>query len=113
MREFRMGRNTTEYYTSFQDLAKAFGCRPVNKKTKDEKKLASQQEKFVNSHKCKACGNPMRWVEGTSTMVCSNEKCRGIKQTRTDKEGNEIVTYLPSYDLLDEKGASIAYNLFS
>lgn len=113
MREFRMGRNTTEYYTSFEELAKAFGCRPANKKTKDEKKLADQQNKFRARHKCKACGNPMVWVEGTSTMVCANDKCRGIKHTRTDKEGNEIVTYLPSYDLLDELGSEIAYNLFS
>ena len=55
----------------------------------------------------------MRWVEGTSTMVCSNEKCRGIKHTRTDADGNEIVTYLPSYDLLDSRGTEIANIIFS
>ena len=113
MRDFRLGRNTTEHYSSFEECAKAWNCRPVKKKTDDEKKLAKQQEKFANSHRCKACGNPMGWVEGTSTMVCANEKCRGIKQVRTDKEGNEIVTYLPSYDLLDNKGFEICNNLFS
>lgn len=113
MREFRMGRNTTEHYSSFEEAARAWKCRPVNKKTKDMKKLASQQEKFVNSHRCKACGNPMRWVDGTSTMVCSNDKCKGIKHTRTDADGNEIVTYTPSYDLLDEKATEICNNIFS
>lgn len=113
MRDFRLGRNTTEHYSSFEELGKAFGCKPVSKVTKDMKKLASQQEKFVNSHRCKACGQPMRWIEGVSTMVCSNEKCRGIKHTRTDADGNEIVTYTPSYSLLDEKGFEICTNIFS
>lgn len=113
MKDFRMGRNTTEHYTSFQECAKAFGCRPVSKVTKDMKKLKDQREKFCERHRCAACGQPMSWVEGTSTMVCSNEKCRGIKQTRVDKDGNEIVSYLPSYDLLDDKGFSIAQNIFT
>ena len=113
MRDFRMGRNTTEHYNSFEDCAKAFGCKPVVKRTKDEKKLEKQREVFTGKHICKACKNPMTWVEGTSTMVCANEKCRGIKTVRTDKDGNEIVTYLPSYDLLDEIGMEIAGNIFS
>ena len=113
MKSFRMDRNTTEHYTSFTELAAAFGCRPVNKKTKDVKKLEKQREVFCGKHRCKACGQPMTWVEGTSTMVCSNDKCKGIKHTRTDADGNEIVTYLPSYDLLDELGTDIAYNIFS
>ena len=113
MKSFRMDRNTTEHYTSFQELGKAFGCRPVNKQTKDVKKLEKQREVFCGKHRCKACGQPMTWVEGTSTMVCSNDKCKGVKHTRTDADGNEIVTYLPSYDLLDELGTDIAYNIFS
>lgn len=113
MREFRMGANTTEHYSSFEDCAKAFGCRPVVKKTSDMKKLTSQQENFNNSHKCKVCGSPMRWVKGTSTMVCSNEKCKGFKHTRTDADGNEIVTYTPSYNLLNDKGFEICNNIFS
>ena len=113
MRDFRMGRNTTEHYSSFEEVARAFGCRPVKKKTDDEKKLAKQQEKFVNSHRCRTCRNPMNWVEGTSVMSCKNPTCKGIKQVRTDKDGNEVVTYLPSYDLLDEVGTDIANNIFS
>ena len=44
----------------------------------------------------------MEFINNTSTMACKNPKCKGIKQVRLDKEGNEVVTYLPSYDLLDE-----------
>lgn len=113
MKSFRMGRNTTEHYTSFEDAAKAWGCRPVNKKNKDEKKLAEQQEKFCGKHKCKACGQPMTFVGNTSVMSCQNPTCKGIKHIRTDKDGNEIITYLPSYDLLDETGTEIANVIFS
>lgn len=113
MREFRMGANTTEHYSSFQEAAKSWGCRPITKQTKDKQKLEKQREDFCARHKCKSCGNPMSWIEGTSTMICVNEKCRGIKYTRTDKEGNENVIYLPSYDLLDNTGTEIAHNLFS
>lgn len=113
MRKFRMDNNTTEHYTSFEEMAAAWGCRPVSKVTKDMKKLEKQREVFCGKHRCKACGNPMTWVDGTSTMVCNNEKCRGIKHTRIDADGNEIVTYTTSYDLLDEIGTDIASNIFS
>ena len=113
MRAMRLGNNTTEHYTSFEELAAAWGCKPVSKVTKDMKKLKDQQEKFRGKHKCKACGEPMEFINNTSTMACKNPKCKGIKQVRLDKEGNEIVTYLPSYDLLDELGAEIGNNIFS
>ena len=54
----------------------------------------------------------MVFVGNSNTMVCSNENCKGIKHTRTDSEGNEIVTYAPSYDLLDALGMEIGNNLF-
>ena len=113
MKEIRLGNNTTAHYSSFEELAVAFGCKPVSKVTKDMKKLQEQQEKFKGKHKCKACGEPMEFINNTSTMACKNPKCRGIKQVRTDKEGNEIVTYLPSYDLLDTLGMEIGINIFS
>ena len=112
MREFRMGCGTREHYTSFEECAKAWGCKPVIKKTKDANKLASQQEKFCARHKCKACGQPMTYVGGNQ-MTCTNEKCKGIKVEREDKEGNKIVSYVVSYELLDELGAEIANNIFS
>ena len=113
MKEIRLGGGFKEHYSSFEEMAKAYGHKPVIKKTKDANKLASQQEKFCARHKCKACGNPMMFIGNTNVMVCSNEKCKGLKQTRTDKEGNEVVTYTTSYDILDELGAEIGNNIFS
>lgn len=112
MKTFRMGRNTTEHYSSFEEAAKAWNCKPVNKRTKDEEKLKKQRETFCSKHKCKACGEPMVWISG-SIMACANEKCKGIKVEREDFEGNKIVSYVTSYDLLDDTGKEIAYNIFS
>ena len=113
MRTIRLSNNTTEHYSSFEELAAAWGCKPVSKVTKDMKKLKEQQDRFKERHKCRACGEPMEFINGTSTMTCKNPKCKGIKQIRLDNEGNEIVTYLPSFDLLDELGSDIANNIFS
>ena len=113
MKVKRLGNNTTECYSSFEELGKAWGCRPVSKVTKDMKKLEEQKNKFRAKHKCRACGEDMEFINNTSAMACKNPKCKGIKQVRTDKEGNEIVTYLPSYDLLDELGAEIGNAIFS
>lgn len=113
MKEFRLGNNTTACYYSFEELAAAWGVKPVSKVTKDMKKLQEQQTKFRERHRCKACNEHMEFIQGTSAMACRNPKCRGIKQVRLDKEGNEIVTYLPSYDLLDELGTNIANVIFS
>ena len=113
MKVKRLGNNITEHYSSFEELAAAWGCKPVSKVTKDMKKLKEQQEKFRGKHKCKACGEPMEIINSTSVMACKNPKCKGIEQVRTDKEGNKIVTYLPSYDLLDELGMEIGNNIFS
>jgi ribosome-binding ATPase YchF (GTP1/OBG family) len=113
MREFRMSKTTKEHYSSFEEMRHAWGLKPVVMKTKDENKLESQKQTFVNKHRCRACGKPMVFVGNSNTMVCSNENCKGIKHTRTDSEGNEIVTYAPSYDLLDALGMEIGNNLFS
>jgi len=112
MKEMRLGRNTTAYYTSFEELAKSWGCRPVSKATKDMKKLESQKEKFCAKHHCRACGNPMTYIGGNQ-MTCTNERCKGIKIEREDKEGDKIISYVVSYDLLDDLGAEIARNIFS
>lgn len=113
MKEYRLSKNTTEHYNSLQELGAAWGCKPVTKRTKDEKKLEGQRNAFNSKHRCKSCNQPMFWIGGTSVMSCKNPDCKGIKNTRTDVDGNEIVTYLPSYDLLDSIGAEIANNLFA
>ena len=106
-----MGRNTTEHYSSLEELGNAWGCKP---KKKDEKEIKKKQEKFLShkDNKCKACGESMTWIGG-SMMVCMNEKCKGIKVEKKDSEGNKTVTYETSYGLLKEELADYANYLFS
>ncbi len=111
MKEFRKSRGVTEHYTSLEELRKAYGLEPVIKQTKDKEKLQKQRENFCNFHKCPACGQPMSYLGG-SMMACKNEKCKGIKHERKDNDGNTIVTYSVSYDILDEKYAERAENIF-
>ena len=111
MKEFRMGKNTTEHYNSLEELRVAFGCKPIIKQTKDKDKLQKQREKFCGFHKCKACGEPMVY-NGGNIMTCANEKCKGIKVEKKDAEGNTIITYLTSYELLDDHFAEVAENIF-
>lgn len=112
MKAYRMGRNTTEHYTSFEEAAAAWHCKPFSRKTKDENKLLKQQNDFCERHKCPACGQPMSFVGG-SWMTCKNEKCKGIKDEYTDAEGNKITSYRVSCKQLDAKGAEIANVIFS
>ena len=113
MKEYRLSKDTTEHYASLEELRAAYGCKPIKKRTSDEKKLQSQRAVFNGKHKCKACGCNMEWINGTSVMSCKNTACKGLKAVRTDIDGNEIVTYYPSYDLLDSVGAEIAENIFA
>lgn len=111
MKTFRLGRNTTEHYSSFEDAAKAWGCKPI---TKNEEKMKKLQEKFVANprFKCKACGEQMSYTGGNQ-MTCINEKCKGVKIERDDAEGNKTTSYITSYYLLDEKDASYANYIFN
>ncbi len=112
MGNYRMSKDTTERYTSFEDLRNAWDMTPVIKKTKDLTKLEKQKEAFVNKHKCKACGQPMTYIHG-NIMACTNSDCKGIEIKRKDKEDNILVSYINSFDLLEDKGAEIANNIFS
>ena len=113
MKAFRMGRNTTEHYSSFEEAAKAWGCKPFSRKTKDEKKLAKQQEDFCAKYKCSACGQPMKYIGGR-WMACANEKCKGIKVEREDFEGNKIVSYRTSCEYIKrDNDAEYASGIFS
>lgn len=107
MREEKSGKR----YFGFSELAEAYGIKPQKKRTKDKKKLEKQRETFLNRHICETCGEKMTQVS-YNVMSCCNPKCKGIKKETTDNEGNTRVTYLPSFHLLDEKGADIAYNIF-
>lgn len=110
MREFRKGKNCTEHYTSFSEAAKAFGCREVVKRTKDENKLAMQREKFLGI--CKVCKQPLHLVSGCNVLSCTNPDCRGVKMTGTNEDGSTYEWYIPVNRVLDSKGAEIARNLF-
>ena len=114
MREFRLSKGVTERYTSLEELGQAFGCKPYIKQTKDKEKLKKQRENFCNHYRCRACGEPMVWMGelGESVMICKNEKCKGIKHERIDTEGNTIVSYSVSYEILDNKFADRAKNIF-
>lgn len=107
----RIENNGIRYF-GFTELAGAFNLKPFVKVTSDKEKLKDQRDKFVSKHKCRACGQPMEYIGGNQ-MVCKNPICKGIKVEKTDSEGNKIVNYLPSFSLLDTKGAEIASNIFA
>ena len=114
MKSFRMGRNTTEHYSSFQELAQSWGCKPVVNKPQNKEKAKMLQEKFCNKpkHKCKACGEPMTYIGGNQ-LTCTNEKCNGIKVEKNLPDGSKSVTYVTSYFLLEDEDASYAKYIFS
>lgn len=99
-------------YSSFEELAKSMNIKPVSKVTKDKKKLEEQQERFLSKHKCKACGHPMTYIGG-NMMTCTNPECKGIKVTKENEDGTKSISYITSYDLLDDIGGEIAGNIFS
>ena len=104
--------NESQHFYSFAELGAAMGLKPVSRVTSDKNKLNSQREKFQARHLCPACKQPMEYISGTSVMVCKNPSCKGVKSTKTDDEGGTIVTYSPSFDLLDHVGTEIASNIF-
>lgn len=110
MREFRKSKDCTERYTSLEELRKAYGLKPVKKRTDDEEKLKIQREKFLGT--CRVCGKPLSWINDTSVCACKNPECKGFKMTSTTEEGEEKVWYIPVTRMLDSQGMQIAQNLF-
>lgn len=108
--EMRLGKGFTTYYNSLEELAEAWNCKPVVKRTKDLDKLKSQQEKFLG--KCKACGQNLSFLHDTNILCCQNEACKGYKIVTKNEDGTENVRYAPVYRVLDEVGAEIGANLF-
>lgn len=101
-----MNKNNKNY-TSFSDLAKDWNCQPYVKKIRNAQKLKAVRNKFFEKHICKGCGYPMVWKEGTYIAVCSNSDCKGVPHKKKDGE----ITYYPSFEILDEKGFSIASSI--
>ena len=110
--EYRKAKGVKEQYNSLEELRKAWGCRELGKRrTRDLDKLEAQRAAFCSHHICTGCQKPMTYVGGNQ-MACTNPDCRGIKIERTLADGTKVVNYEVAYDLLDEKYAEVAYNLF-
>ena len=106
MKEFRKGKNCTEYYSSLEDLRKAWGRKPIEKKRpKDENVLQEKREKFLGV--CPVCKSPMKYAS-PSYSVCSNADCKG---RNIAKQGEEP-RYITVIREFDSKGKTIALNLF-
>lgn len=112
MKVYRTSKGETEHYTSFEELGKAWGCKIKRKQTKDKNKLQKQREDFCGRHICNACKKPMEF-DGGNLMVCKNPDCNGIKNEKILDSGEKKIWYTPSYDLLDDRSASIAENIFA
>ena len=111
MREFRKSKDCTEHYTSFEELRKGFGLKPIKRKTDDAEKLKAQQEKFLGT--CRVCKHGLVLVKGTNILTCQNPDCKGMKITSNNEEDDsEKVWYVPVTRMLDGKGMEIAENLF-
>lgn len=110
MREFRLSKNDKEHYTSFADLAKAFGCRePKKKRTNDENKLKADRERFLRT--CPVCKSVLSYA-GDNYVCCINPDCQGVKREFDNEDGTKRIEYFPVYRLLDSKGIEIGHNLF-
>ena len=115
MKSYRLSKGCTAHYTSLEELRAAYNIKPRRKQTRDKEKLAQQRETFCGKHLCQSCKQPMTWLEGTNQMVCNNPDCLGIKheQIINEETGETKVWYSPSYDVLDDLGATIAEKLFA
>ena len=99
-------------YSSFQELAAAYKIKPISKTTKNKEKLKSQQEKFLKHYVCRSCHRPMTYI-GDNIMTCTNPECRGIKIEHKNDDGTKSISYLTSFNLLDEKSELVAESIFS
>lgn len=102
---FTKEKENTYTPTAFKDIRHAFGLKELSYKTKDEKKLEKQREKFCKSHTCQFCGETREWVPDTNIMVCKNPRCKGYQVKSKD---GEIIPSLPSYSELSSYGEAIA-----
>ena len=99
--------------TSFEELRAEFGLPPIRFQTKDKEKLEGQRARFSSRHLCPVCKQPLVFVENTNIMVCKNDECKGFTREIIDEETGEkeVISHVP-FHTLDEKGATIANNIF-
>lgn len=119
MSAYRMSKDVTERYTSFEELAIAHGLKPVGKKqTKDKEKLMKQRTDFCSRNLCPGCRKPMTYdntkLNGLSVMICRNPECKGIAHEEVNQEtGEKRVWYSPAFKVLDKRSSEIADNIFA
>jgi hypothetical protein len=100
--------------TSLEELRAAWGLPELRRQTKDKVKLEGQRQRFLSHHKCPICEGDMKLIEDTNIFYCPNQECQGIKRTTVDEETEETtVERSIAYDILDDKGAKIANNIFA
>ena len=115
MKKFKKSKETKTFDpTSFDELRKEFGLKPIVWRTNDLDKLKGQRERFQSKHVCPVCKQPMKFIDDTNIFLCVNDECKGFtREILIDEETGEkeIIKYIP-YHTLDEKSARIANNIF-
>ena len=117
MKKIKKSKETKTFDpSSFDELRKEFGLKPIVWRTNDLDKLKGQRERFQSKHLCPVCKQPMKYIEGTNIFCCANNECKGFtKEIREiideETEEKEIIRYTP-FHTLDEKSAVIANNIF-
>lgn len=100
--------------TSFEDLRAEWNLPPLRRQTKDKKRLEGQRQRFLSHHKCPICESEMKYIDNTNVFLCTNKNCEGFKSVFTDEETEETtVSKSIAFDILDDKGARIASNIFA
>ena len=108
------GSKEVKTFASFEDLRAEWGLPPMRRQTKDKKKLEGQRQRFLSYHKCPICESEMKYINDTNVFLCANKDCEGFKSVFTDEETAETtVTKSIAFDILDDKGAKIANNIFA
>lgn len=107
----RINQRGEACYSSFEELASALNVKPVNKAPKDQDKFDKLKKDFQKRHKCKGCGMPLTYIDGTNIVTCTNPECKGEKHALKTDDGATKVWYTVCYDSLDNKGVGIAQTL--
>ena len=100
-------------YYSFEDFAvEEMGMKPLRRVTRDKKRLAEQQDKFLGT--CPYCKERLHYSYGTNIVSCDNPKCKGKKVTVKNDEGKEVSEYRPYFRiLLGDNSSTIGSTIFN
>ncbi|WP_346961273.1 hypothetical protein [Clostridium sp.] len=100
--------------SSFEELGKIWGLKPVIKQTKNKEKLEKQRESFSDRHLCRVCKTPMTYIKDSNIMCCQNPDCKGIlREIKNVETGETYAKYEVPFHTLDNRGSEIATNIFA